>query len=238
MDEDDGQDVDWPEQSGPVAAGAAMMPPPPGALRMILHLPHGRRAVWNEFVRLRAVIEPEPNPWEVQEDDVQLSILQFAERDGVITHEALRSTHVKPEKQAMNRVWQMTITRLRAEGEKWRKWHKVNVGSGKRSYFPKKYQDRKVIRFNDQAEYTIASDILLAYEESLRKIRGDRGGGPSTQSGATPQQVVRTEAKRGRVEDRQQGGQATKAARIQHQPVPFRGTGPTTQTVMDHFMAT
>ena len=139
---------------------------------------------------------------------------------------------------ALNRVWQMTITRLRAEGEKWRKWHKVNVGSGKRSYFPKKYQDRKVIRFNDQAEYTIASDILLAYEESLRKIRGDRGGGPSTQSGATPQQVVRTEAKRGRVEDRQQGGQATKAARIQHQPVPFRGTGPTTQTVMDHFMAT
>ena len=100
MEEDDGQDVDWPEQSGPVAAGAAMMPPPPGALRMILHLPHGRRAVWNEFVRLRAVIEPEPNPWEVQEDDVQLSILQFAERDGVITHEALRSTHVKPEKQA------------------------------------------------------------------------------------------------------------------------------------------
>jgi hypothetical protein len=65
---------------------------------------------------------------------------------------------------ALHRVWQMTITRLRAEGEKWRRWHVINVGSGRKSYFPKKYQDRKVITFDEYANYKINSLILGAYE--------------------------------------------------------------------------
>ena len=36
-------------------------------------------------------------------------------------------------KRAYNRVWQMTISRLKAEGERWRHWHKVNVSSGNNS---------------------------------------------------------------------------------------------------------
>ena len=40
----------------------------------------------------------------------------------------------------------------------------INVGSGRKSYFPKKYQDRKVITFDEYANYKINSLILGAYE--------------------------------------------------------------------------
>ena len=147
---------------------------------------------------------------------------------------------------ALNRVWQMTITRLRAEGEKWRKWHKINSGSGKKSYFPEKYQDRRVIRFNEDAEYTINSNIFRAYDISLRIIRGDKDGGTrdgSDAAHAAPQAhhtQHRSGAKRqtdGQGQDQQhEKRKRTNGKAAMWQPEPFRGTGPTTQTMMDQFM--
>ena len=67
---------------------------------------------------------------------------------------------------AYNRVWQMTITRLRAEGEKWNLWHRKNRWSGKKSYFPKKYRNRVVIKFDETADYTINQVIMREYHRT------------------------------------------------------------------------
>ena len=76
--------------------------------------------------------------------------------------------------QALNRVWQMLITRLKAVGEKWRIWHRINANSGKPSFFPRKFQDRRIIKFNDVAEYTIHPLIFRAYTVTLQAMRGAR----------------------------------------------------------------
>ena len=52
-----------------------------------------------------------------------------------IVHSRVEGTPARMTR-AHNRVWQMTITRLRAEGERWKKWHRINVGSGCKSYYP------------------------------------------------------------------------------------------------------
>ena len=136
---------------------------------------------------------------------------------------------------AYNRVWQMTITRLRAEGEKWRLWHKINVGSGKRSYFPEKFQNRRVIVFTETAEYTINSSIFEAYDVSLKDMRGSAGElpvraiAPATQA---PAAGAKRPAPSASAEGKRKKGPSTFV------PVPFRGTGPTTQTTLtEHFGA-
>ena len=71
---------------------------------------------------------------------------------------------------AYNRVWQMTITRLRAEGERWKLWHRINEGSGKKSYYPEKFWERQVMRFLDHtADYEIHPHIMQAYKTSLSR---------------------------------------------------------------------
>jgi hypothetical protein len=91
-----------------------------------------------------------------------------------IVHARLDKAPMKIDR-AFNRVWQMTITRLKAEGEKWRKWHQINKGSGRKSHYPKKYRDRKVMTFSEEAEYTIHPEIMRAYEISYRIMRKDGG---------------------------------------------------------------
>ena len=67
---------------------------------------------------------------------------------------------------AYNRVWQMTITRLRAEGEKWNLWHRMNENTGNKSFFPLEYRERGVIRFDEAANYIINPEILAEYENT------------------------------------------------------------------------
>ena len=67
---------------------------------------------------------------------------------------------------AYNRIWQMTITRLRAEGEKWNLWHRLNHHSGKKSYFPKKFQQRTVMSLDEKANYWINPEILAEYDKT------------------------------------------------------------------------
>ena len=176
--------------------------------------------------------------------------------------------------QALNRVWQMLITRLRAEGEKWRIWHRINANSGKQSFFPHKFQDRRIIIFNDVAEYTIHPLIFRAYNVSLQAMRGAR---PVTLAKKRPSKPKpRTagakrgpqgpdpapDAKNGRThppqatDDTPQGStcqwyickvgtkrplQTNDEPRrrglgpTQHQPTPFSGIGPATQSSMRDF---
>ena len=47
---------------------------------------------------------------------------------------------------AYNRTLQMTITRLRAYGEFWRRWTKINHFTGKKSVFPENKRKRVVIK--------------------------------------------------------------------------------------------
>jgi hypothetical protein len=137
---------------------------------------------------------------------------------------------------AHNRVWQMLITRLRAEGERWRLWHKINEGSGKKSYFPKKYQDRKVIAFTETAEYTINPRILRAYEISLGIMRGNQKETPVHTAANTTQSPYRPVGTKRPAK----AADVTRSKRPMaetHHPVPFQGIGPATQTTMHTFFS-
>ena len=175
---------------------------------------------------------------------------------------------------ALNRVWQMLITRLRAEGETWRLWHRINVNSGRQSFFPQKFQDRKVIKFNDIAEYTIHPIIFRAYNVSFKAMRGaqpvtlarDRPNKPQTRTTGTKHPLQDSgpapDTKHHRTEPPQATGDTaqgttctwyickvgtkrpsqtndeTQRKRLrptQHQPTPFPGIGPATQTSMHAF---
>ena len=72
---------------------------------------------------------------------------------------------------ALNRVWQMTITRLKAEGHRWRSWHLLNINTGNKSHIPRKYQDRIVIRCDHDAEYEINAHIWNAYHDTFKQMR-------------------------------------------------------------------
>ena len=84
-----------------------------------------------------------------------------------IVHSRVDQVPMRVER-AYNRMWQMVITRLKAEGEKWNLWHRRNRHSGKKSWFPKKYQQKIVMKFTDTAEYTINPRILREYESTRR----------------------------------------------------------------------
>ena len=84
-----------------------------------------------------------------------------------IVHSRVEGTPARMTR-AHNRVWQMTITRLRAEGERWKKWHRINVGSGCKSYYPEQLREKKVMTFlNHKAEYKLHPRIMQAYYASL-----------------------------------------------------------------------
>ena len=85
-----------------------------------------------------------------------------------IVHSRVEGTPARMTR-AHNRVWQMTITRLRAEGERWKRWHRINVGSGCKSYYPEQLREKKVMTFlNHKAEYKIHPRIMQAYHTTLR----------------------------------------------------------------------
>ena len=44
--------------SRPINPSAGLMPVPPGAPRTVVYLPHGRRAIWNEWVVVHGVFDP------------------------------------------------------------------------------------------------------------------------------------------------------------------------------------
>ena len=57
----------------------------------------------------------------------------------------------------------MTITRLRAYGERWNLWSRINRNTGNKSVFPKDKRDRKVVVLTANAEYTAAGPIIREY---------------------------------------------------------------------------
>ena len=72
---------------------------------------------------------------------------------------------------AHNRTMQMTITRLRAYGEKWSLWTRINTHTGNKSVFPEKHRLRTVIKMEEDSSYHIAPRILNEYTRTkpLRK---------------------------------------------------------------------
>ena len=106
----------------PVQQGAGLMSSdgitmPPEEQRTIV-LPHGREARWNEFVRLQLVVTPEPPPYEIQEDDVIVTLQQLARREGM-SDMAVRSEFVAPESQGRRFAAPLTaqLAQLLLEGE-------------------------------------------------------------------------------------------------------------------------
>ena len=49
---------------------------------------------------------------------------------------------------AYNRVFQMTISRLKANGEKWLLWARKNAHTGLKSVIPEDKRERTVIKFS------------------------------------------------------------------------------------------
>ena len=72
---------------------------------------------------------------------------------------------------AYNRTLQMTITRLRAYGEFWRRWTKINHFTGKKSVFPENKRKRVVIKMAADSTYTIHYLILQEYHATVSLAR-------------------------------------------------------------------
>ena len=72
---------------------------------------------------------------------------------------------------AYNRTLQMTITRLRAYGEFWRRWTKINHFTGKKSVFPENKRKRVVIKMAADSTYTIHYLLLQEYHTTVSVAR-------------------------------------------------------------------
>ena len=72
---------------------------------------------------------------------------------------------------AYNRTLQMTITRLRAYGEFWRRWTRINHFTGNKSVFPENKRKRVVIKMAADSTYTIHYLLLQEYHATVSVAR-------------------------------------------------------------------
>ena len=73
---------------------------------------------------------------------------------------------------AFNRTLQMTISRLKANGEKWLLWAQKNHHTGLKSVIPEDKREKTVITFSMFGEYTVSDtgDLFPARLSSVRDI--------------------------------------------------------------------
>ena len=77
-------------------------------------------------------------------------------------------------KAAVLRVWQMVITRLKAEGFKWRQWNLINENTGNKSRIPEEHQNKIVINCDRFGEYHINPLIFKAHAEALEAHKKEK----------------------------------------------------------------
>ena len=68
-------------------------------------------------------------------------------------------------KRALKRTLAMTISRVKAYGEKWLKWFRRTCHSSRSKLIAEKHKNYKMIKVSDTAEYTIAQELLDAYRQ-------------------------------------------------------------------------
>ena len=78
----------------------------------------------------------------------------------------LENTHLHTRK-AYARTLQLLISRLKANGTFWYKWYSRTKGTTHPKQFPKKYQNRKLLKTNNTAQFRINPIIL----KELHKVR-------------------------------------------------------------------
>ena len=78
----------------------------------------------------------------------------------------LENTHLHTRK-AYARTLQLLISRLKANGTYWYKWYSRTKGTTHPKQFPKKYQNRKLLKTNNTAQFKINPIIL----KELHKVR-------------------------------------------------------------------
>ena len=69
---------------------------------------------------------------------------------------------------ALARTLQLTISRLKANGTYWQKWYNKTKGTTHPKKFPKKYQNRKLLKTNDIAQFKI-NPILIQKLHTIRQ---------------------------------------------------------------------
>ena len=72
---------------------------------------------------------------------------------------------------AYNRVFQMTISRLKANGEKWLLWARKNAHTGQKSVIPEDKRERTVIKFSPFGDYTVSATLMAEYTRTKPDAR-------------------------------------------------------------------
>ena len=82
-------------------------------------------------------------------------------------------------KHAYHRTIQMTITRLKAHGEKWKHWATQNRHTSKKSIIPEQKRERTVICHTAEGKYTINEELFTEHKRTMSGNRAYKAPAPA-----------------------------------------------------------
>ena len=132
-----------------------------------------RNEYWNKILELLEKLEqdtPEHIPSflavgrmdeEEVANEVQAGVMFIAWRCLYAELMSVREEGTLPNlKGAYKRCIRMIISRLTAYGAKWKRWCKINAGTGKKKIIPERFQDRTILKQQKHGNYEIHQELI------------------------------------------------------------------------------